>query len=81
MLQRDFIYLLAFKIIGASLHTLQLTNVLPTHIISNLPVINFIGFYPSVETLTGQILLLFLIAGTILYKKMVSNVSEATLQN
>ncbi|WP_342542915.1 FTR1 family protein [Paenisporosarcina sp. FSL H8-0542] len=76
-----FIYLLAFKIIGASLHTLQLTNVLPTHIISNLPVINFIGFYPSVETLTGQVILLILIAGTIIYKKMASTVSNTSLQS
>ncbi|WP_277585685.1 FTR1 family iron permease [Psychrobacillus antarcticus] len=76
-----FIYLLAFKIIGASLHTLQLTNVLPTHIISDLPVINAIGFYPSVETLSGQFILLALILGAILYKKRASKTSGTVIEN
>lgn len=76
-----FIYLLAFKIIGASLHTLQLTNVLPTHILSDLPVINAIGFYPSVETVSGQFILLVLILGAILYKKRASNASGTVIEN
>lgn len=76
-----FIYLLAFKIIGASIHTLQLTNVLPTHIIANLPVINIIGFYPSLETLSAQFILLVLIAATIIYKKRHTNVSSVAVEN
>lgn len=75
-----FIYLLAFKIIGASIHTLQLTNVLPTHIIADLPVINVIGFYPSVETLSGQLVLVILIVATILYKKKVSKTSNVAVE-
>lgn len=75
-----FIYLLAFKIIGASIHTLQLTNVLPTHIIADLPVINVIGFYPSVETLSGQLVLVILIIATILYKKKVSKTSNVAVE-
>lgn len=53
-----FIYILAFKMIGTSVHTLQLTNVLPTNVIHELPVISSIGFYPTLETLVGQILLM-----------------------
>lgn len=49
-----FIYLLAFKIIGSSIHTLQLTDVLPTNVLHRLPVISSIGFYPTVETIIGQ---------------------------
>jgi len=75
-----FIYLLAFKIIGASIHTLQLTNVMPTHIIADLPVINIIGFYPSVETLSAQLILLVLIASTILYKKKQSTTSNIVVE-
>ncbi|AIY04597.1 hypothetical protein Plano_0632 [Planococcus sp. PAMC 21323] len=75
-----FIYLLAFKIIGASIHTLQLTNVLPTHIIADLPVINVIGFYPSVETLSAQFFLLVLIAATIIYKKKQSSTSHVVVE-
>jgi high-affinity iron transporter len=76
-----FIYLLAFKIIGASIHTLQLTNVLPTHIVSNMPVVNIIGFYPSVETMVAQTLLGLLILGTIVYKKWSSRGDQVSLQN
>nr|WP_269135818.1 FTR1 family protein [Sporosarcina cyprini] len=63
------IYLLAFKIIGVSLHMLQVTDVLPTHIVPGLPIINLIGFYPTQETLIGQSILLLVIAGTMVYKR------------
>lgn len=63
------IYILAFKIIGVSIHTLQLTNVLPTSIVSDLPVWTPIGFYPTVETMAGQVILLILVILTIIYKK------------
>ncbi|WDU81248.1 FTR1 family iron permease [Lysinibacillus sp. G01H] len=63
------IYVLAFKIIGVSLHTLQLTDNLSTTIVDGLPVISLIGFYPTVETIIGQSILLLLVATTVLYKK------------
>lgn len=63
------IYVLAFKIIGVSLHTLQLRDSVPTTIVDGLPVISFIGFYPTVETIIGQAILLVLVIATILYKK------------
>ncbi|MFK5706800.1 FTR1 family iron permease [Lysinibacillus boronitolerans] len=63
------IYVLAFKIIGVSLHTLQLNNHLPTTIVDGLPVISLIGFYPTVETMIGQAILLVLVVATIIYKK------------
>lgn len=63
------IYVLAFKIIGVSLHTLQLTDNLSTTIVDGLPVISLIGFYPTVETIIGQSILLVLVAATMLYKK------------
>ena len=64
-----FIYILAFKIIGVSIHTLQLTNVIPTHAVSGLPIVNLIGFYPTTETMIGQAILVVLVIGTILYKR------------
>lgn len=63
------IYVLAFKIIGVSLHTLQLTDNLSTTIVDGLPVISLIGFYPTVQTIIGQSILLVLVAATMLYKK------------
>ena len=65
-----FIYVLAFKIIGSSIHTLQLTNILPTTVIHQLPVINQIGFYPTIETIIGQLLLILIYAGIAIYNKI-----------
>ncbi|MFJ7916361.1 MULTISPECIES: FTR1 family protein [unclassified Lysinibacillus] len=63
------IYVLAFKIIGVSLHTLQLRDTVSTTIVDGLPVVSFIGFYPTVETMIGQAILLLLVVATIIYKK------------
>ncbi len=63
------IYVLAFKIIGVSLHTLQLRDKVSTTIVDGLPVLNAIGFYPTAETMIGQAVLLLLVAATIIYKK------------
>ena len=54
------IYVLAFKIIGTSIHTLQLTDVLSTTVIHNLPVVSVIGFYPTIESMIGQAILLII---------------------
>ena len=63
------IYALAFKIIGVSLHTLQLMDTVSTTIVEGFPVISFIGFYPTVETMIGQAFLLVLVLAAIIYKK------------
>ncbi|WP_146547842.1 FTR1 family iron permease [Rummeliibacillus suwonensis] len=68
-----FIYILAFKIIGVSIHTLQLTDTLPSTVLNSVPVWAAIGFYPTVETIIGQVILLVLIALTIIYKKRKNN--------
>lgn len=64
------IYLLAFKIIGGSLHTLQLLGKLNTTVVDGLPVLSTIGFYPTFETLIGQVILIILVIITILYKRL-----------
>ncbi len=64
------IYVLAFKIIGVSLHTLQLMDKLATSVIDGLPVFSTIGFYPTVETIIGQAVLIVLVFITVIYKKM-----------
>ncbi len=55
------IYVLAFKILGVSIHALQLTGHISTTQIYNLPIINIIGFYPTWETMIPQVLLIMLI--------------------
>ncbi len=55
------IYGLGFKILGVSIQALQLTQMLPRHIIDGLPNITAIGFYASMEGLAAQLVYLALI--------------------
>ena len=55
------IYALGFKILGVSIHALQLTQILPTHAVSALPSLPNIGFYPNWESIAAQALYLTLI--------------------
>jgi len=55
------IYFLAFKILGISIHALQISNVLPTSTVENLPFIDWIGLYPTWETTISQLCLLAVI--------------------
>lgn len=62
------IYVMAFKILGVSLHALQLTGVLPVHPIA-LPPVAWIGFYPTIETVVPQVLVGLIIILTVLRKQ------------
>ena len=62
------IYALAFNMLGVSLHALQLTNMLPNHILSNFPTIDWAGIYPSWEVLACQVLFV-LIVGIVTVKQ------------
>ena len=62
------IYALAFKMLGVSLHALQLTNMLPNHIVNNFPTIDWAGIYPSWEVLACQVLFV-LIVGIVTVKQ------------
>lgn len=55
------IYALAFKMTGVSIHALQLTNMIPNHLISRIPSIDILGIYSSWEGLAGQILFIFIV--------------------
>ena len=50
------IYALAFKMLGVSLHALQLTNILPSHLMNGFPSIDWAGIYPSLEVVTCQLI-------------------------
>lgn len=56
-----FIFMLAFKILGVSIHTLQILNIVPQHTINQLPFIEHIGFYPTYETVIPQIILIVIV--------------------
>ncbi|MGC8229403.1 FTR1 family iron permease [Pseudobacillus badius] len=61
------IYFLAFKILGVSIHALQLTGHIGTTQIQSLPIISWIGFYPTWETIAPQAVLLAIIAVTAIW--------------
>ena len=72
------IYFLGFKILGISLSALQLTGHLSRTVIPSLPVIESVGFYPTVQTISGQ--LAFIIAIILLQwwmKKAESNTQSS----
>lgn len=55
------IYALAFKMTGVSIHALQLTNMIPNHLIAGIPSIDIFGIYPSWESLAGQALFILVV--------------------
>jgi high-affinity iron transporter len=55
------IYFLAFKILGISIHALQISNVISMSTVENLPFIDWLGLYPTLETTVTQVCLLALI--------------------
>lgn len=56
------IYLLAFKMLGVSIHALQLTSVLPNHILISIPTIDWLGIYPSLEGILSQLIYVAILA-------------------
>ena len=56
------IYALAFKMLGVSIHALQLTNMMSNHLISGFPTIDCAGIYPSWEVLIPQLIFIVIIA-------------------
>ena len=62
------IYLLAFKMLGTSIHQLQLTNLLPTSPIPGGPSSDLLGIYPNWQVLMSQLGFLVLLAGFQLYQ-------------
>lgn len=70
------IYFLAFKILGISIHALQISNILPTSTVQKLPFIDWLGLYPTWETtLTQTALILVIILMTWFIRKRTVTVS------
>ena len=63
------IYALGFKILGVSIHTLQLTQILPRHLIDEFTNLPSIGLYSSWEGLSAQLLYILLILCSLKYVK------------
>ena len=55
------IYALAFKMLGVSVHALQLTNMAPNHLLTGFPTIDLLGIYPSWEGLVSQLVFVVIV--------------------
>jgi len=64
------IYAIAFKILGVSIHSLQVSQVIATHTIHSFPFVEWAGLYPTWETVLPQLgLLLIILATTMVIRK------------
>ncbi|MFD2444953.1 FTR1 family protein [Bacillus sp. CGMCC 1.16607] len=61
------IYVLSFKMLGVSIHALQVANTLPVHSLANVPYYDGLGFFPTLETIIPQFVLIVMIIGTTIY--------------
>lgn len=74
------IYVLSFKMLGISIHALQVAKMLPTHSLSNVPYIEPIGFYPTLETVVPQLLLILIIIDVTMYVKKTAANEKAVVE-
>ena len=63
------IYILGFKMLGVSIHALQITDMLSNHIIDHMPTIEWLGIYPSYEVVISQIGYMIIVILSMIYEK------------
>lgn len=63
------IYILGFKMLGVSIHALQITDMLSNHIIDHIPTIEWLGIYPSYEVVISQIVYMIIVILSMIYEK------------
>lgn len=64
------IYYLVFRFLGESIHSLQVASKLPAHSVTEVPSIDWLGIYPTWETVVPQIALLLYIAGQVFLSRI-----------
>jgi high-affinity iron transporter len=63
MIAAFFIYYLTIKFTGQSIHSLQVANQFSSHPSAGLPTIDWLGIYPTWESLFAQVVILLMIVG------------------
>ena len=63
------IYFLAFKMLGTSIHMLQVVGILPLHVIRFIPTIEVLGIYANIEVFVSQLILIIIIVIATLKRK------------
>jgi high-affinity iron transporter len=64
------VFYLCFKFTGLGIHSFQLAGSLPSSTASNLPSIDFLGFYPSWQSALPQIALLLFAVAVLIWNKI-----------
>lgn len=67
------IYLLAFKMLGTSVHMLQVVGIIPLRVIAFVPTIESIGVYANWEVFTAQLVFVLVVTITMLINKKRQN--------
>ena len=63
------IYFLAFKMLGTSIHMLQVVGILPLHVIRFIPTVEVLGIYANIEVFVSQLILIIIIVIATLKRK------------
>ena len=63
------IYFLAFKMLGTSIHMLQVVGILPLHVIRFIPTVEVLGIYANIEVFISQLILIIIIMIATLKRK------------
>ena len=63
------IYFLAFKMLGTSIHMLQVVGILPLHVIRFIPTVEVLGIYANIEVSVSQLILIIIIVIATLKRK------------
>ena len=63
------IYFLAFKMLGVSIHMLQVIGIVPLHVIHFIPTVEMLGIYANIEVFVSQLILILIIAGITLKRR------------
>ena len=67
------IYLLAFKMLGTSVHMLQVVGIIPLKVIPFVPTVESVGLYANWEVFTAQLIFVLVVTITMLINKKRQN--------
>ena len=67
------IYLLAFKMLGTSVHMLQVVGIIPLKVIAFIPTVESIGLYANWEVFNAQLVFVLVVTITMLINKKRQN--------
>ncbi len=55
------LFIMTFKMLGMSMQKLQLLHIIPRHDLPGVPTLSWIGWYPTIESIGAQVVLLLAI--------------------